>query len=66
MGEIADAMFDQAMLAEMDFDALVQSVREQCNHPDRACRIVGNPYDDGDPDDWMPYRCAVCHQRFDD
>lgn len=63
MGDAADELWDHLMMKELDFDMMVLSIRENCNHPHDACRIVSAEYEDGD--DWLPYRCTVCGQGFD-
>lgn len=63
MGDAADQSMDMAMDQWLDFSLMLQSVRDHCQHPNRACRLVDVAYEDDD--DWLPYQCTVCRDKFD-
>ncbi len=63
MGEAADDVWDAMLHKQMDFDVLMRDIRDTCNHPESACRLVHTEYED--EDDWFPYQCVVCRQKFD-
>lgn len=66
MGEAADDMWDDMMQRETDFSLMLNSIINNCQHPDRACKLVTNDYDE-DEDNlyWLPYKCIVCGEEFD-
>ena len=63
MGEAADDMLDHLMDKQFEYDMMMIDVRKHCNHPEGACKLVNATYED--EDDWLPFQCVVCREKFD-
>lgn len=61
MGEAADDMWDRAFQADSDYSMMIKNIRGSCGDD---CVIVTAP-DDIEDEDWLPYMCVTCKQRFD-
>jgi hypothetical protein len=63
MGDAADDLWESAFTCKMEFDDLCAAIRRDCTDG-RRCVIVQSQ-DDIEDEDWLPYQCRTCGERFD-